>query len=56
VRRLDLMVQNELAHDHVAQDAWKQARRVEGRGPKDTAAAVQPVADPTATVSPPQAA
>jgi hypothetical protein len=29
VRRLDLMVQNELAHDNVVQATWKQARHVE---------------------------
>jgi hypothetical protein len=29
VRRLDLMVQNELAGDHVVQAVWNQARRIE---------------------------
>jgi len=47
VRRLDLIVDNELAGDKVIQAVWKQVRRVEyPRGPRTTGAA-EPPAPPT---------
>ena len=58
-RRLDLIVDNELAANKVIQAVWRQARRVEDtRGPRGTGPAEPPVRadDPLEPASPPDAA
>ena len=56
VRRLDLIVDNELAGDNVIRAVWKQARRVEDpRGPRGGGGAEPPAPTDAAAVTPPVA-